>query len=192
VVPPLLEEVEAELQYLDEMILHVQLADEERSLNALRRELETAGYLKALHPKRKPSKQHGAKPAAGPYRRLVTHGTEILIGLSAEGNATVTFKMAEPDDLWFHARGAPGAHVILRERGGTSSAALEMAARLAAGYSAVRSETRVEVDYTVRKHVRKISGAAPGRVTYTGETTLRVEPVAPGEFPAPPSSSEVL
>ncbi|MBM2810488.1 MAG: Fibronectin-binding domain protein [Chloroflexi bacterium] len=181
VVPPLLNEVEAELQYLDEMMLHVDLAEDERSLNALRRELEEAGHMKAARPKRNQSKATTAKRPGGPYRRLSIDGAEILVGSSAEGNATVTFRLAEPNDLWFHVRGAPGAHVLLRASGSTAPAAIETAAQLAAANSARRGDARVEVDYTLRKHVRKISGGAPGRVTFVHETTVRVEPIARGD-----------
>jgi predicted ribosome quality control (RQC) complex YloA/Tae2 family protein len=183
VVPPLIEQTNQELDYLDEMALHVELADNERDLTVLRRELETREILRAAKPK-KDQKRAGTEQAAprGPYLRIPLDDAEILAGTSALGNETVTFRMAGPDDLWFHVRGAPGAHVILRMHGQKREAPPELvqaAASVAASHSALREESHVPVDVTARRHVRKIAGAAPGRVTYQRETTLLVRPGAP-------------
>jgi predicted ribosome quality control (RQC) complex YloA/Tae2 family protein len=180
-VPPLLETVEAELQYLDEMMLHAQLAGTETEISALRRELETAGVIRSA----KAAKQQPRKPAerpGGPYRRVTIDGADLLVGLSALGNETVTFRLAQPEDLWFHVRGVPGAHVILRGHGQhPSEAAIIAAAQVAGARSADRDAVRVEVDYTQRKYVRKLRGSTPGRVSYRNESTVAVAP-ASGEL----------
>jgi predicted ribosome quality control (RQC) complex YloA/Tae2 family protein len=102
-------------------------------------------------------------------------GWEALVGSSAQGNATVTFELARPDDLWLHARGVPGAHVILRGRGNPPEHVLERAAQVTAWHSAARSSGQVEVDVTQRRAVKKIPGAQVGLVRYSNERTLRVE-----------------
>jgi predicted ribosome quality control (RQC) complex YloA/Tae2 family protein len=179
VVPPLIEETSRELEYLDEMALHVEMADSERDLNTLRRELEATGVLREARGKSKQrdSQRARGKPPTGLYRRFSVDGNEILAGTSAVGNEMVTFGVAGPNDLWFHVRGGPGAHVILRNPGrDPSPQIIEAAARLAAAHSALREELRADVVYTPRRHVRKIAGAAPGQVTYRGETTVSVRP----------------
>ena len=178
VVPPLLDEVEGELGYLDGMALHVETSENERDINALRRELEATGIVQP--PRRKKGASTKAKTttaADGVVRRLSVDGAQLLVGGSAAGNETVTFRLGRPEDLWFHVRGRPGAHVILRAEGQeVQERWIREAAQIAAARSAGRNEGRVEVDYTQRKHVRKISGALPGRVTYRNETTILVEP----------------
>ena len=95
-------------------------------------------------------------------------------------NDQVTFRLAKSDDLWFHALGVPGAHVIVR-RGGQEvpSATIGRAAELAAYFSPLREEADVIVVYTERRHVRRVPGAAPGLVTYRHEGTIRVQPKGP-------------
>ncbi len=87
----------------------------------------------------------------------------------------MTFELSAPDDVWFHARGVPGSHVVVRSGGQALPAeVIEQAARVAAEHSAARHETTALVDWVLRKHVRKLRGAPPGLVTYTHEQTLRV------------------
>jgi predicted ribosome quality control (RQC) complex YloA/Tae2 family protein len=129
----------------------------------------------------------GAKPGSrrspasgGPHRRVALgEGWEALLGASAAGNAAVTFDLAQPYDLWLHARGVPGAHVILRTHGTTPpDNIIERAAQLAAWHSAARTSGAAEVDLTERRHVRKIPNSPPGLVRYTNERTVRVPPKA--------------
>ncbi len=101
-----------------------------------------------------------------------------LVGRSPRGNADLTFRIARPDDLWFHARNTPGAHVILRIDGTREPRPDELsaAAALAAFHSRGREAEKVEIDYTERKFVRKRPGGAPGLVWYTNARTLLVAP----------------
>ena len=125
-----------------------------------------------------------AASARAPRRRLaarevsIAADARIFIGRSPQGNADLTFRLARPNDLWFHARNVPGAHVVLRIDGARKAEAAELqrAAALAAFYSKGRDAQSVEIDYTERKHVRKQRGAAPGLVWYTDASTLRVAP----------------
>ncbi|MBV8067743.1 MAG: DUF814 domain-containing protein [Candidatus Eremiobacteraeota bacterium] len=105
-------------------------------------------------------------------------GSRIIVGRSPVENAELTFRVARPNDLWFHAQRTPGAHVILarddRERVPTED--LQIAASLAALHSRARSATSVPVDYTLCKHVRKQRGAPPGLVWYTDARTINARP----------------
>jgi predicted ribosome quality control (RQC) complex YloA/Tae2 family protein len=88
-------------------------------------------------------------------------------------NDRLTFKVAAPDDVWFHARGEPGAHVVLRGASRQPSAeAIQLAANLAAKYSRARGSGSVTVDHTAVRNVRKIRGAPPGLVRYVNEQTV--------------------
>lgn len=116
-----------------------------------------------------------------PLEVKVAADARVLVGRSPQSNAELTFRTARPDDLWFHTRGSPGAHVILRidSKREPQESELETAAGLAAHFSRARSSAKVQVDYTQRKHVRRRQGAAPGLVWYTNARTLLVSPQAP-------------
>jgi len=89
----------------------------------------------------------------------------------------LTFRRAAPDDLWLHARGLPGAHLVVRTEGWpVPESTVEWAAELAAYYSRGRDETQVPVDVVQRRHVHRLKGGRPGQVVYRHERTLRVEP----------------
>ncbi|NLP06323.1 DUF814 domain-containing protein [Candidatus Fermentibacteria bacterium] len=114
--------------------------------------------------------------ARSPAGRAMGGGWTCLVGRSARENDEITFRIAGRDDIWLHARGAAGAHVVLRHesRGQTPPrAVLEAAAALAAASVRNRPDV-VPVDYTKVRYVRKFRGAGPGEVVYTGEKTLFV------------------
>jgi predicted ribosome quality control (RQC) complex YloA/Tae2 family protein len=115
------------------------------------------------------------------YKRFTSRGgLEIRVGRSAKDNDALTFHDSSPDDVWMHARGAAGSHVVLRwTRDETPPAAdLEEAAMLAAWHSRARGSTVVPVDWTRRKHVRKPRGASPGSVVVAQAKTVMVRPSA--------------
>ncbi|MBI3724775.1 DUF814 domain-containing protein, partial [bacterium] len=108
-------------------------------------------------------------------RKFDSRGFTILVGRSNEENDRLTLTVARGNDLFFHVRGFPGSHVIVRtER--DKSVPLETlldAAALAVHYSKVRGNTRADVSYTPRKYVRKPRGAKPGLVEISNEKTIR-------------------
>jgi len=124
----------------------------------------------------------GASPEArSPFRAYRGAGDRaILVGRSAADNDTLTLRHARPWDLWLHARGVPGSHVVVPLEKGESCPPdlLADAAHLAAHHSDLRGEDRVEVSHLERRHVRKPRGAAPGSVTLQRERVflLRLEP----------------
>jgi predicted ribosome quality control (RQC) complex YloA/Tae2 family protein len=115
-----------------------------------------------------------------PYRVYdVGGGYDAWVGKGAHQNDQLTLRHARPFDLWLHARGSPGSHVIVRLKGRDDTpppAVLERAAALAAWYSKQRGSSLVPVLYSPRKHVRKPKGAPPGSVRVLREETLLVEP----------------
>ncbi|MGH7330193.1 MAG: NFACT RNA binding domain-containing protein, partial [Polyangiaceae bacterium] len=107
-------------------------------------------------------------------------GARLYVGRSPRENADITFTIARPNDLWFHARNTPGAHVVLVQdgRAAPSDDDIAQAAAIAAFNSRARDSAHVDVDYTRRKYVRKQKNAAPGMVWYTDFKTIRVAPRA--------------
>lgn len=120
------------------------------------------------------------KISRAPLRIERPSGARILVGRSPRENMEVTFKLARPDDLWFHARGIPGSHVVLQAAPGAGfdDADMDRAADFAALHSRAKSSPRVEIDYTERKYVRKQRDAAPGMVWYTNQRTRIGRPEA--------------
>jgi predicted ribosome quality control (RQC) complex YloA/Tae2 family protein len=107
-------------------------------------------------------------------------GFTIWVGRNSRQNDQVTFTKGASDDLWLHARGVPGAHVIVKtENRAVPEAVIRRAAELAAYFSTARDETRVRVDVTRRKYVRKIKGGKLGMVTYRNEEPVEVAPCGP-------------
>ena len=123
-------------------------------------------------------KQKDKTPQLPPHRRFdFPHiGASLYVGLSAKGNHYVTFRVARGEDIWFHAQGIPGAHVILRftdmPEEETRERCFNIAASLAGWYSKGRESGRVRVDHTQKKHVRAISGAGIANVTYREYGTI--------------------
>jgi predicted ribosome quality control (RQC) complex YloA/Tae2 family protein len=155
----------------------------------LRWELERAGdaelddvaqAVAALDPK--PAARPRSVPRARkPLQYQTAAGSRIFVGRTPIENADLTFRVARPDDLWFHVQNQPGAHVIL-QRDDKSPAPHEdllAAAELAAFHSKAKNSPKVTVDYTLRKHVRKRPSAAPGLVFYTHPRSVHVEPREP-------------
>lgn len=175
-----LEQTRAEIAYLESIAQAVSMAATRDDLEEIRRELRQAGYLPEEREKQKPGKKaakpEGRKPSR-PLEFTSPDGFKILVGKNNRQNDWLTLKQAADDDLWLHAKDIPGSHVIIRTRGREVPATtLETAARLAARYSRAGQSSRVPVDYTLVKHVRKPPGARPGMVTYDHQRTLYVTP----------------
>jgi predicted ribosome quality control (RQC) complex YloA/Tae2 family protein len=161
----------------------------EKELEALQRELtaieqgtwqplEKPGPLTRI---RTPSRTKGGKDRQeqrhGPFRRFTSSdGLEIYVGRNARENDELTFGLAKSDDLWLHARGAPGSHVVVRLEKGNEPPpeTIRDAAMLALLYSDLKKSGKGEVTYTRRKWVKKAKGQAPGAVLVTQEKSLHV------------------
>jgi predicted ribosome quality control (RQC) complex YloA/Tae2 family protein len=172
-IPAQLAQVEAEGQYLEQLAQDLAMAENRPEIDAVGSALAQAGYLKS---KRKPR----TSPAARPLRFTSPDGFRVWVGKNALQNEELTFKRAAPDDLWLHARGIPGAHVIIQTEGrAVPEPTVEWGAGLAAYYSRGQDDTQVAVDVVQRRHVRRLKGGRPGQVVYRHEETLRVAPQAP-------------
>jgi predicted ribosome quality control (RQC) complex YloA/Tae2 family protein len=176
-VPALLAETELRLRYLAEIDAWANLADRPDDVRALRSEVRPPrGQPTQTKARRRPR-----RPEDALLRWKSRSGAEIIVGRSAQQNQLVTFELGHGDDIWLHARGCPGAHVIARCPAGASldAGTLQEAAQAAAYYSSNRSAARVTVDWTRRKHVRRLAKGVPGLVSYSGETSIVVEPQKP-------------
>ena len=112
-----------------------------------------------------------------PFRRFCSaDGLPVFVGRNAHENDELTFGLAKSEDLWLHARGAPGSHVIVRLEKGQEAPpeTLRDAATLALLYSDLKKSGKGEVIYTKRKWVKKAKGQAPGAVQVTQEQSLYV------------------
>ncbi|MGH2399639.1 MAG: Rqc2 family fibronectin-binding protein, partial [bacterium] len=163
-----------EREYLEAALTMADQATSGGDLEELKRELAAEGYLR-----RRPQATRRA-PAPQPRVYALEGGASIVVGRTNQDNDRVTFKVAGPDDLWFHARGVPGAHVILRTGGRKAREdEITQAASVAAYFSRARLSESVPVDFTLRRYVRKPKGSRPGVVEYEREVTLRVTPAPP-------------
>jgi predicted ribosome quality control (RQC) complex YloA/Tae2 family protein len=130
-------------------------------------------------PKRKLVSQKRENPELSGLRVYrSTQGFEILVGRSAGDNDRLTFRVARPHDLWFHAADYPGSHVVVRNpaRGEVPHRTILEAAQLAAYFSQARDDSKVNVSYTARKFLAKPKGGAPGLVRLSTSKTIIVEP----------------
>ena len=139
---------------------------------------QNAGQLAAVEAEA-PAPAAGRKSQGAPrlpYRRFSSQsGAPILVGRSARDNDALTFRVGRGNDLWLHARGMQGAHVIVPGAGeAPDPRALGDAALLAAHFSSARGQDGVEVAWTRCKYVRKPKGAPPGSVSVTQEKVLRI------------------
>ena len=116
---------------------------------------------------------------SAPYTFVSSDGLTIFVGKNNRQNDMLTMRTASSNDIWLHARGIPGAHVLIKkQQGEVPHGTLLEAANLAAYYSKSRMSENVGVDYTAAKHVRKPSGAKPGMVIYDNQRTMFVTPDA--------------
>ena len=107
------------------------------------------------------------KITSKPFHYLSSDGYDIYVGKNNYQNEELTFKFATGNDWWFHAKGAPGSHVIVKAgQGLPPDRTYEEAATLAAWYSSHRGADKVEVDYVEKKQVKKVNGGKPGFVIY--------------------------
>lgn len=108
-------------------------------------------------------------------------GYRVLVGKTDEDNDRLSLKIANPNDWWFHVRGMPGSHVVLRVEGGAEPPrdTLKEAAAIAAYHSKARGGGVVPVSATLAKYVSKPRGAKPGTVEITKEIVLKVRPGLP-------------
>ncbi len=165
------EETKAEIAHLDSICTFLDMTRSEEDLVQVKEELTDAGYIR-----RRSAKKQRARMTSGPWHYLSADGLDIYVGKNNYQNDELTFHTASGSDWWFHAKGVPGSHVIVRSNGQMPpDATFEDAARLAAYYSKNRGGQKVEVDYVEKKHVKKPNGAKPGFVVYYTNYSMMID-----------------
>ena len=164
-----------EMQYEKIAKLEEQLTQIEQGIMDPAFSLKT-GQTRQPPPPPRPSKIK-PQPAQGYRMYTSAEGIPILVGKTAKDNDHLTFKVGNPDDLWLHARGTPGSHVIVRlEKGQTvPHETLKDAATLTLWFSDLRKSGKGEVIYTLRKFVKKGTGFKPGAVQVTRDKSMWIE-----------------
>ncbi len=162
-----------ELAYIDSVFDALTRAAGEADLDAIRRELAAGGYVK----RSSLSKQGQKEQKLAPIRYRSTDGILIMVGRNNLQNDQLTIKEAKAQDLWLHTQKIPGAHAIISTQGKEiPKTTIEQAAIIAAYNSKARNSTKVSVDFTPVKYVRKPNGAKPGMVIYDTYQTILVTP----------------
>ena len=165
-----LEKARVELTYLESVLQELTLAESEQDFNDIRAELIDGGYLRT---KGRKQPQRPSKPRE--FRS--TAGLRILVGRNNRQNDRLTAKDAEKWDIWLHTQRIHGSHVILCTGGAQpDEQSLMEAASLAAYFSQAQDGTKVPVDFTQVKYVKKPAGSPPGFVNYTNYKTILADP----------------
>ena len=165
-------ETRREIEHLESISTSLDIALQEEDLVQIKEELTEYGYIRRHYAK-------GKKPkiTSKPFHYISSDGFHIYVGKNNYQNEELTFKTASGNDWWFHAKGIPGSHVIVKSQGKElPDRTFEEAGALAAYYSKGRDNDKVEIDYIQKKHVKKAAGGAPGFVIYHTNYSLLAEP----------------
>lgn len=167
----LTKETKEEILHLESISTSLDIATSEDDLAQIKEELIQFGYIK----KRQVNKK--AKIKSKPFHYISSDGYHIYVGKNNFQNEELTFKFAVGNDWWFHAKGMPGSHVIVKTNGDElPDRTFEEAGRLAAYYSKGRENDKVEIDYLEKKNVKKPNGSKPGFVVYYTNYSLVASP----------------
>lgn len=166
----LIEETHDEIVYLESVSNALDIALSEDDLNQIKEELIDAGYVKRKFTKKK------VKITSKPFHYISSDGYHMYVGKNNIQNEELTFDFAVGNDWWFHAKGCPGSHVIVKTNGDElPDRTFEEAGKLAAYYSKNRGNDKVEIDYIEKKHVKKPKGGKPGFVVYYTNYSLIID-----------------
>jgi len=166
-VPALLEAANRDVEYAEQMLNDLELAETRAEIEAVIATARDAGLLT-------PAKRRARVAASAPREFISRDGFTILVGKNARQNDELTFRRARPDDVWLHARNVAGAHVIIVRAGREiPESTIEEAAALAVRYSTARDDPNAEVIVAPRRNVRRVRGGRPGMVTVRASRTVR-------------------
>ncbi len=175
-----LEITEEEINYLENIMLSITNCEHIDELDEIKEELIKVGYVKGKATDKGKSKKIKETNVlkTKPYEFLSSDGFTIYVGKNNKQNDYLTLKMAINSDMWLHTKNIPGSHVIIRFDGEEiPESTIFEAAMLAAYYSKGKLSSKVPVDYTLKKNVKKPSGAKPGMVIYETNSTMYVTPL---------------
>lgn len=163
-------EVKSEIEHLESIAAALDIALQEEDLVQIKEELIESGYIRRKGGNKK------ARITSKPFHYISSDGFHIYVGKNNYQNDELTFKTATGNDWWFHAKGMPGSHVIVKTEGKElPDRTFEEAARLAAYYSKGREQEKVEIDYLQKKNVKKPNGAKPGFVIYYTNFSMAID-----------------
>ena len=166
----LIQETKDDITYLESVSNALDIALSEDDLTQIKEELIGAGYVKRKFTKQK------VKINSKPFHYISSDGYHMYVGKNNIQNEELTFHFANGNDWWFHAKGCPGSHVIVKTNGDElPDRTFEEAGKLAAYYSKNRGNEKVEIDYIEKKHVKKPSGGKPGFVVYYTNYSLMID-----------------
>lgn len=166
----LTKETKEEIEHLESVMNALDIALHESDLMQIKEELILSGHMK------RKGKQQKERIVSRPFHYISQDGYHIFVGKNNIQNEELTFKFALGNDMWFHAKGIPGSHVIVKTNGDKlPDKTYEEAARLAAFYSKARGNEKVEIDYTERKNVKKPGGGKPGFVVYYTNYSMMID-----------------
>ena len=159
-----------ELAYLESVLTSVNNCTDEQDVKEIRRELREEGYVKKVKNQKDKSKKHSV-----PLHFISQDGFDIYVGKNNIQNDELTLKFARPRDIWIHTKNIPGSHVIIVANGQTiPDTTLNEGAMLSAFYSKAKNSSKVPVDYTEKKNVKKPNGSKPGFVIYETNKTAYI------------------
>ena len=166
----LIQETKDEITYLESVSNALDIALSEDDLIQIKEELTQAGFIRRKYTKKK------EKIVSKPFHYISSDGYHMYVGKNNLQNEELTFHFAVGNDWWFHAKGVPGSHVIVKTNGDElPDRTFEEAGRLAAYYSKNRGAEKVEIDYVEKKHVKKPNGSKPGFVVYYTNYSLMID-----------------
>lgn len=166
----LIQETSDDILYLESVRTALDIARSEEDLAEIKEELIAAGYMKRKFTKKKQRIKNK------PLHYISSDGYDMYVGKNNFQNEELTFHFANGNDWWFHAKQAPGSHVIVKTRGEElPDSTFEEAGRLAAYYSSMRNADKIEIDYIEKKHVKKPTGGKPGFVVYYTNYSLIID-----------------
>lgn len=159
----IVEQTKEEIIHLESILASLETAKDEADIDEIKSEMTESGYIK-----KNPDKKAKKKAIKSKYLHYKsTDGFDIYVGKNNYQNELITFKLADGNDWWFHAKNLPGSHVIVKTNGAElPDSTFEEAARLAAHYSKAEGAPKVEIDYIQRRFLKKPNGAKPGFVIY--------------------------
>ena len=166
----------AKLEYLKSILYSISLATTRESLEEIRKECMDAGIIK------KSKKPLSYKLGKSNYIHLTIDEGEIFIGRNNQQNEYLTHRFAKPTDIWFHTQDIQGSHLILRLNVDPDDMILSKVAQYAAYFSKARETSKVPVDYTYIKNIKKPPGSPLGFVIFNTHQTMIVEPKKPDNY----------
>lgn len=167
----LITETRMEIEHLESIATSLDIALTEDDLVQIKEELTEFGYIKRKYSGKK------VKIKSKPFHYISSDGYHMYVGKNNYQNDELTFKFATGNDWWFHAKGMPSSHVIVKANNEElPDRAFEEAAKLAAYYSKGRDNDKIEIDYLQKKNVKKPNGSAPGFVVYYTNYSMTIQP----------------